>query len=308
LKYSVVIPVYNSETTLTEVVERTIRLFDTRKESVEILLVDDGSKDHSWKVICSLCDRDSRILGIHLLKNYGQHNANFCGFRKASGDYIITLDDDLQNPPEEIGKLIDAAKKGHDLVIGQFAQKKHHWYRRLGSVIVNWLIAKVFNKPKGLVLTNFRIIQRSIIQRVVKFRGTDPYVPGLVISAAENPTNVKVNHHQRARGRSSYNFSKISTLVVSLLFNYSAYPLRVLTLMGFAVSLVSFSIGSFILIRALTKDIHVSGWASIIVLVSMLSGFIVLLLGALGEYLIHITRGFNWKTPYNVIREYRRKD
>ncbi|HEV2436247.1 MAG TPA: glycosyltransferase family 2 protein, partial [Verrucomicrobiae bacterium] len=142
--FSVVIPVYNSAAIVAETVSQVRAFFLSQGYRYEIILVNDGSEDGSWNVVSGLARKFSGVVGINLLKNYGQHNANLCGFRESKGDYVITMDDDLQNPPAEIGKLIEAARQGHDLVVGRFESKQHRFIRRLGSRVVGWLNRRAF--------------------------------------------------------------------------------------------------------------------------------------------------------------------
>ena len=298
--YSVVIPVFNSEKTLPEVVREVQAFFDSRGLSFEIVLVNDGSRDRSWEVAKKLCAGNERFTAVDLLKNYGQHAANLCGFREARGEYVITMDDDLQNPAGEIAKLIDKAGEGHDLVIGRYKVKCHSLPRRLGSRLVAWLNEKIFAKPRDLTMSNFRLAHRAVIERLKSYQGIDPYVPGLLIAYSHNPANADVEHRPRAEGRSQYGFLKIARLVFSLLFNHSIYPLRFLILTGGLVSLFSFCMGAFFFMRGFLQNVRTSGWASIMTLISFFSGFIILILGVLGEYVIRITRTVNAPSAYHV--------
>ena len=161
VNYSVIIPVYNSEDIVRETVNRTIQFFSYNNYSFEIILINDGSYDGSWKIIKGLAKNNTNVVSINLLKNYGQHSAILCGIHHSKGNYIITLDDDLQNPPEEIIKLINKIHEGHDLVFAKFREKKHNSIRKKGSKLINYFNTKIFNKPKDLVLTNFRIFSRE---------------------------------------------------------------------------------------------------------------------------------------------------
>lgn len=303
LKYSVVIPVFNSEKTIKEVIQRTIQFFESKELRYEIIAVNDGSEDNSWDTISRLCDENSNLICINLARNFGQHNANLCGFQRASGDYVITMDDDLQNPPEEIEKLISKSREGHDLVIGKFMQKKHSLNRRIGSKIVGKLNAIVFLKPKHLTMTNFRLIRRDIISRICEYKGADPYIPGLVVLYASNPANIEVQHLERAFGKSNYGIRKISKLVFSILFNYSVIPLRLAIIMGLVISILGVSYGSFVVINSYFSDTSVPGWASIVTLMSFSSAFTLLLLGALGEYLIYLIKSINTPSNFLIMEE-----
>jgi polyisoprenyl-phosphate glycosyltransferase len=194
--YSIVIPVYNSELIVEKTVERTIQAFNDFGLSCEILLINDGSTDNSWKILEQLANTHPQVISIDLLKNYGQHTAVFCGIKRSKGDFIITMDDDLQNPPEEIIKLIKKIHKKYDLVFGKFPSKKHASYRKLGTIIINYLNEKIFDKPKDITLTNFRIFTKEVAQRVASYNTFYPYIPGLLLMFSSTIGNVETEHHQ----------------------------------------------------------------------------------------------------------------
>ena len=300
LKYSVVIPVYNSEKIVGETVARTRAFFEKSKLDFEIILVNDASPDGSWRVISALARADRRIKAISLLRNYGQHNANLCGFRHASGDRLVTMDDDLQNPPEEIAHLIAKADEGHDLVLGRFRTKMHASYRRWGSKVVNWLNGKIFDKPEGLVLSNFRLLHRDVVKRICDYQSPFPYIPGLALMFSAAPANVDVDHQPRRVGESSYNFTRIAKLVATILFNYSSFPLRLVMGIGLVVSLLSFLFGIAILVRGLVHGSAVPGWTTLVVLLSFFNGMLMLMVGILGEYMVRLLTQASGKSSYQV--------
>ncbi len=300
-KYSVVIPVYNSERIVGETVARTVAFFENAGLAFEIILVNDASPDGSWKVISALARKDRRIKAINLLRNYGQHNANLCGFRHVSGDWLVTLDDDLQNPPEEIAHLIRKAAEGHhDLVLGRFRSKQHASYRRWGSKVVNWLNGKIFDKPEGLTLSNFRLLHKDVVQRICDYQSPFPYIPGLALMFSASPANVEVEHLPRREGKSSYNFIRIAKLVATLLFNYSSFPLRLVMGVGLAASVASFMFGVYILVRSLVHGSAVPGWTTLAVLLSFLNGMLMLMVGMLGEYMVRLLTQASGRAPYQV--------
>ncbi|MGH7971073.1 MAG: glycosyltransferase family 2 protein, partial [Limisphaerales bacterium] len=249
MRFSVIIPVYNSASVIAQTVTRVRDFFVSNALEHEIILVNDGSQDGSWNIISELARKVPNVAGINLLKNYGQHNANLCGFRAANGDYVVTMDDDLQNPPEELGKLIKAAGQGYDLVIGRFDSKQHPLIRRLGSRAVGWLNRTAFEVKENLVLSNFRIIRRDVVERVCRDTSVAPYVPGLLLKYSARRCNVPVRHLPRANGKSNYTMRKLLKLVATLVFNHSTIPLRYGAVFGFTVSGLSFSLGLFYLVR-----------------------------------------------------------
>lgn len=300
LMYSVVIPVYNSENIVAETVLKTIRFFTSKNYRYEIILINDGSKDGSWSVISELALQNEYVTAINLLHNYGQHNANLCGFRAAKGDYVITMDDDLQNPPDEIENLISTARDGYDLVIGRFKEKKHSFFRRIGSKFVGRIIRKVFHSDKGLVLTNFRIIHRDVIDRVCSYKSRLPYIPGLVLMFSNNRKNVYVEHHQRKEGDSNYSIYRILKLVSTILFNYSSLPLRLMAGFGFIVSLVSLLLALYFFVSAFIAGSNVPGWSTLVILLSFFNGILILLVSIVGEYVVRLLRESGSSESYYI--------
>ena len=300
MKYSVVIPVFNSERIVGETIARTRAFFESKKLDFEIILVNDASPDGSWKVISDAARADQRIKAVNLLRNYGQHNANLCGFRLATGDWLVTMDDDLQNPPEEIAHLIAKAAEGHDLVIGRFRTKMHAGYRRLGTRVINWLNARIFDKPDDLVLSNFRMLHKDVVKRICEYQSPFPYIPGLALRFSGSPANVEVDHQPRRVGSSNYNFLRIAKLVATLLFNYSSFPLRFVMGLGLAVSGLSFVLGVVFLIRGLLHGSAVQGWTSLVVLLAFFNGMLMLMVGMLGEYMVRLMSQTSGHTPYQI--------
>ncbi|TKB26120.1 glycosyltransferase family 2 protein [Desulfopila sp. IMCC35006] len=300
MQYSVVIPVYNSAAIVGETVDRVREFFLVQGHHYEIILVNDGSRDDSWSVITRLARAFPEVIAINLLKNYGQHNANLCGFREAKGDYVITMDDDLQNPPEEVSKLIESVRQGHDLVIGHFESKKHSLMRRIGSHMVGWLIRTAFDVKDDLVLSNFRIIRRDVVDRVCRNTSVAPYIPGLVLKYSAHRCNVLVRHLPRAEGKSNYTIRKLLGLVANIMFNHSTIPLRYGAAFGFIVSGISFLLGLFYLLRTLIDGVGIPGWATLVVLMSFFNGVLILLLSVIGEYLIRVLREIGTFRSYEI--------
>ena len=289
MKISIVVPVYNSENIVSQTVEEIIKESEKSRLNFEIILVNDGSKDNSWSVIKNLALSHKQVKAINLIKNFGQHNAVLCGFQHATGDFVVTMDDDMQNPPSEIIKLINKIEEGdYDLVFGKFREKKHPFYRKLGSKLINYLNEKIFKKPKEITLTNFRIIRKDVIKRVLSHNTAYPYIPGLLLMYSTNIANVTVEHQERAEGKSNYTLKKIFSLMSNLLINYSSFPLKVLSTIGLIVSGISFFLGLYYLISGLIGGTQVPGWTTLVVLISFLGGFIIILLGLIGEYLSRI--------------------
>jgi len=300
--YSVVIPVYKSELIVGKTVSETLRFFDEHGINGEIVLVNDGSPDNSWSVIADLAQKEERVKAINFLKNYGQHTAVYCGIAESTGDFIITMDDDLQNPPKEIIKLIGKIDEGYDLVFAEFKQKMHAGFRKLGTKVIGYLNTQVFGKPKNIKLTNFRIFTRQTAERMLGYKTNYPYIPGLLLMHASKMANVETEHHAREIGASNYTLVKIARLVARLLFNYSSYPLKIASSVGMFISLLSFLAGVYYIVQSLFLGVAVAGWTTIVVLLSFLCGFIIIMLGIMGEYVARIMNQMSSGTPY-LIRE-----
>lgn len=298
--YSIVIPVYKSENIVGNTVEQTLKFFEANNLDGEIVLVNDGSPDGSWDVIRKLAETHPNVRSINFLRNYGQHTAVYCGIAESRGDFIITMDDDLQNPPNEVLKLIDKINEGYDLVFAEFKQKMHGAHRKLGTQVIGYLNARIFGKPKDLKLTNFRIFSKDTAKRMLQYKTNYPYIPGLLLMHASKMGNVETEHHAREIGASNYTFIRIAQLVARLLFNYSSYPLKIVSGTGIVLSFLSFLAGLFFIAKAFFLGVSVTGWTTIVVLLSFLSGFILVMLGIMGEYLARIMNQLASSEPYQI--------
>jgi glycosyltransferase involved in cell wall biosynthesis len=300
--YSIIIPVYNSGKIIERTVRSTLDEMESHHRKFEIILVNDGSTDNSWETINKLASETQKVKTIDLLKNYGQHTALFCGMQHAVGDYIIMMDDDLQNPPSEIEKLIAKINEGYDAVFAKFETKQHGFFRRLGSQLIGVLNEKIFNKPKGLTLSNFRVITMEICDRVIAHKTHFPYIPGLILMYGNKFANVTTRHEPRPVGQSTYSISGLLRLTSRLLFGYSSYPMRFLTKTGILIALISMLFGLYVVIDNMLGGVPVLGWSTVVVLISFLCGFIIALLGIMGEYIIQILNRVSMGQPY-VVRE-----
>ena len=301
MKYglSVVVPVFNSEDTLEELVERLNKTL-CKICDFEIILIDDGSVDKSWEYIKKMKTTYSNINAISFDRNYGQHIANLCGFREAKFEYILTIDDDLQNPPEESILMLEKAKEGYDLVIGKFRQKNHNLTRKLGSLLITYLNKRIFRVKNNLKLSNYRLIHKSVLDKFIDLNHTFPYIPGLILTNSVNPTNILVNHYARRHGRSKYNFRKLVKLTFALLFQHSTIPLRLSSLFGFAMSGLTFIGGGVIVLNHFLRGTVVPGWTSIAFSLAFFNGILILLISVIGEYILNILRNVSPLKTYIV--------
>jgi glycosyltransferase involved in cell wall biosynthesis len=298
--FSIVVPVFNSADVVGRTIDRIVEVFDDAGLRYQLVLVNDGSKDASWELIAARARSQPHVVAINLLRNYGQHHANLAGFREATGDYVITMDDDLQNPPDQALLLIAEAMKGHDVVFGRFERKQAPGYRRLGSTLISLLNRRVFAQPPGLAVSNFRILRRDVVDRICASRTAHPYVTGQALMYSNNPADVLVRHDPRPVGASNYGLTRILSLVFSILFSYSVFPLRVAAAIGFLVALGSFLLGGFYLVRSLFVETPVAGWTTIAVLLSVLNGVVIALLSMLGEYVVRTLNAVSSVETYHV--------
>lgn len=295
---SVVIPVYRSAATLRILTRRLLAALNDTGKSYEIIFVNDGSPDDSWRILTQLQQTyPDRIQAIELMRNYGQHNALMCGFRHARGQFVVTMDDDLQNPPEEIHKLIDAIEQGgYDLVYGRYAGKKHKPWRNLGSLVINGFYRLVFRSP--VTVTAFRVIRRELLASIFSYNLNFTFVDGLFGWNTQRIGEVRVEHHPRPVGRSSYSLSKLIVLALNLFTNYSLLPLQVVSLCGFLAAFGGILGAGYFLSQYLLSNITVPGYASTIIALLVLGGVQLLALGIIGEYLGRLHLNVNRKPQY----------
>ncbi|MDQ3629605.1 MAG: glycosyltransferase family 2 protein [Actinomycetota bacterium] len=299
--YSVVVPVYNSAEVVGRTVDRIVEVFEGAGLAFELILVNDGSRDGSWDVISGRARSHPHVVALDLLRNYGQHHANLAGFREASGDYVITMDDDLQNPPDQALVLVDAAMTGHDVVFGRFDRKQAAGYRRLGSRVITLINRRVFHQPPDLAVSNFRILRRDVVDRICASRTANPYITGQALLYSSNRADVPVRHEEREVGTSSYSLAKIVRLVLTILFSYSLYPLRLAAVLGFVIAGVSFLLGAVYLAMGVFGDTEVEGWTTMVVLLALFNGVTIALLSMLGEYLVRILDTVSSDEAYHVV-------
>lgn len=301
---SVVIPVYGSEHSLRPLIERLIAVLQRTGRPFEIICVNDDSPDGAWSVLEELQKVHHDVLvAVRLMRNFGQHNATMCGFNLAKGQVTITMDDDLQHPPEELPKLLQALEDNDlDVVYGTYEQKRHSLYRNLGSSLLNWVFRRVFRIP--FRFSSYRAIKRGIVDAVRDYNLNFTFIDGLLAWTTTRIGAVRVRHDSRELGRSGYRLSKLIMLALNLITNFSLAPLQIASLAGVIAALAGFGTGFAFLIAYFVGGIDVPGFASIITAVLMLGGMQLLALGTIGEYVGRLHLNFNRK-PQFVIREVR---
>lgn len=290
-EFSVVIPVYNSEKTLSELIGRVNKVFSELNYSYEIILIEDGSSDNSWKVLKEISVDSNNLKLFRFTRNFGQINAILCGFKHSSGDYVITMDDDLQHPPEEIPKLINRIKKGYNVVYGKYEPKHSSYIKNFLSRVFQKLLHKILQIPESVFLSPFAIYRKSVIKNIIEIKTSFAFLYGLVIktTAGNTISDVDVIHHERKDGESNYNLIKYFKFSLNLIINYSSWPLHFISFIGIIVSIFSISYGVWIIINKIIDPAYgVMGWNSLMVAISFLGGIILLSMGIIGEYLRRI--------------------
>ena len=303
-KISFVIPCYASEHTISLVVQEIITTMDDLQQySWELVLVNDCSPDNTFEVIRNLCISNPNIIGINLARNFGQHAALMAGFNQVSGDIIVCMDDDEQTPGNEVGKLLEKIEEGYDVAYARYVSKKHSIFRNIGSRINSKMTEFLLDKPKDLYISSYFAIRRYIVDEIVKYDHSFPYVIGLVLRSTKNIANVDVTHRERQEGSSGYSIQKLLSLWMNGFTAFSVKPLRLASLLGLILAAVGF-ISTIILI--LNKLAHPSevmlGWSSTMAVMMLIGGVLLIVLGIIGEYIGRIYICIN-KSPQYIIRE-----
>lgn len=295
---SVVVPVYRSAATLRTLVNRLVPVLVRLDPAYEIVLVDDGSPDDSWTLLCQLqAELPEHITAVQLMRNYGQHNALMCGFRHARGAWVVTLDDDLQNPPEEVPKLVAALRQGDlDLVYGVGPARQHAGWRNLGSALVNSFYRRVFRLP--VRISPFRAVRRELVESILSYRLNFTFVDGLFAWNTQRIGMVPVAHHARAVGRSGYSLSKLAVLALNLFTNFSLLPLQLVSLCGVLAAGAGLTLALVFTLLYFLREVPVTGWSSLMVALLVLGGMQLLALGIIGEYLGRLHLNVNRKPQY----------
>lgn len=303
MKVSFVIPCYNSEKTVGKVVADAVNaISEMERRDYEVILVNDCSGDGTWDVIKEICSQNPHVKGICFAKNFGQHSALMAGYREASGDVIISLDDDGQTPANEACALITKIEEGYDVVYASYKSKKHSVGRNIGTRLNNFMCEKLLHKPKNLQITSFFAARRFIIDEITAYSNSFTYVPGLVLRTTGNIASVPVEHRERTEGRSGYNFWKLLALWMNGFTAFSVLPLRISTFTGVCSAAIGFLFLIYVVIRKiLNPDSVLAGWSSMIAVILLLGGLILLVLGIIGEYLGRVYISIN-KSPQYVIK------
>ncbi len=282
---SIVIPVYNGASSIERLVNELAQL--KVEGGVELVLVNDNSKDESWEKIRSLLkDPPMPMIAVDLARNFGEHNAVMAGYKMCSGDHIINIDDDFQNPPGEVVRLYEYARSNdhYDVVYTYYDQKQHSFWRNLGSRFNHKVAGFLLDKPSDLYLSSFRCINSFLRDRIMEYKGPYPYIDGLILEHTQRIGRFLVRHVPRAEGASGYTLRKLVRLWMIMFVNFSVMPLRLSSIMGFLFSGMGFLLAIYVVYDRFVNDTP-TGWASIVAAVLVFAGIQLTILGLIGEYL-----------------------
>tara|TARA_Y100000590_G_C15558482_1_gene953784 strand:- start:308 stop:1108 length:801 start_codon:yes stop_codon:yes gene_type:complete len=234
MNLSIVIPVYNSENILEELVTKIYQSLKKKnfQGKFEIILVNDCSQDKSWEKIKGLSDKFSDVIGLNLAENYGQHSAIMAGLNACKGDKIITMDDDLQHPPESIKDIYDELEKNFDSCYTYYLNRQHPLWKKFISWLNNLVSSYLLNKPLKIYLSSFRGFKKELSNKIIQYKGTSVYLDGLILGATRNISMITVHHQKRFSGPSNYNFKKLVSLWSDMAVNFPIRPIRFATFFG----------------------------------------------------------------------------
>lgn len=301
-RISVVVPVYRSEAILPELVRRLQSVLGAIAENFELILVNDCSPDHSWDVISDLAGKYPWIHPINLMRNYGQHNALLCGIRATRYDVIVTMDDDLQHPPEEIPKLLEVLARGYDVVYGTPEQEQHGLGRDFASWVTKLTLQNVMGAEIARQVCAFRAFRAQVAKAFAHYEGSFVSIDVLLTWGTNRFAATPVKHVPRKQGTSGYTFRKLMTHAMNMMTGFSTMPLQMASLIGFVFTLFGFLILAYVVVRYFVHGDPVPGFPFLASIVALFSGAQLFALGIIGEYLARMHFRSMQKPPY-VVRE-----
>lgn len=302
-KISFVIPCYRSARTIEGVVAEIQDTMAAIPQYVyEIILVNDCSPDETFEVIKALRVRYNNITGISLARNFGQHAALMAGLRRAGGDIIVCLDDDGQTPADEVGKLLAGIENGSDVVYASYENKHHSAFRNFGTWMNDIMTRMMLGKPKELHLTSYFAAKRFVVDSMLRYENSYPYIIGLVLRATRNISNVPVNHRSREVGTSGYTMKKLLGLWFNGFTAFSILPLRIATITGVIFAGAGFIYGIYTVVKKFVNPQVPLGFSSLMAAVVFIGGMLMIMLGLIGEYIGRIYISIN-NSPQYVVKE-----
>lgn len=297
---SVVVPVYNNAAGLPALVEALARFMPQTGMPYEVILVNDGSRDASWEAICQLTAQHCGLRGINLMRNYGQHNALLCGIRAARGDVIVTMDDDLQNPPAEVQKLLARLNEGFDVVYGTPQREQHGLLRDMASRITKMALQGAMGAETARNVSAFRALRTDLRMAFSDYQGPYVSIDVLLTWATTRFTAVPVQHDPRRIGKSNYTLAKLITHAMNMVTGFSTLPLRLASLVGFSFTLFGLLVLAYVLGRYVVLGYSVAGFPFLASIIAIFSGAQLFALGILGEYLSRMHLRLMDRPPYTV--------
>ncbi len=305
MKVSIAIPVYNSENTIARVVEELIEIL-TKHYELEIVLVNDESPDNSEAVCIDIHQKYPNIVKFYsLAKNVGEHNAVMAALNHVTGDYTVIMDDDFQNPITEVVKLFEYIKDNNYDVVYTYYEKKHHsFFRNLGSRFNDKVANIMLQKPKDLYLSSFKVLNKFLVQEIIKYDLPFPYVDGLILRTTSKIGKLKVLHQKREEGKSGYTFKKLFRLWMNMFVNFSILPLRIAIIIGFVFAIFGFGLGVYAVIDKMLHPWIPLGYTTLAVLISLFAGIQLIAIGLVGEYLGRVFLSQNKRPQYSIRKSY----
>jgi len=297
---SVVVPVYNSEAILPDLISRLGNILPNVAKCFEVILVNDGSSDASWNAVCNLEAAYPWVRGINLLRNYGQHNALLCGIREARYDLIITMDDDLQNPPEEIPKLLNKLAEGNDVIYGTPKQEQHGFWRDMASQVTKLALQSAMGAKTARKVTAFRVFRAKVRDAFANYQSPFVSIDVLLTWGTTKFDAIAVQHDTRQAGISNYTFRKLVSHALNMMTGFSTVPLQLASLMGFAFTFFGLVVLAYVIGRYLILGYSVPGFPFLASIIAVFSGAQLFALGIIGEYLARMHYRTMERPPYIV--------
>jgi len=305
---SVVIPVYGCNNCLIDLYKRLKQTIEKISSQFEIILVNDSDSSNAWEIIKNLAEKDQRVKGINLSRNFGQHYAISAGLDHTRGEYIIVMDCDLQDQPEEIIKLYNTANEGFDIVLGRRIIRKDNLFKRLFSRMFYKLLGYLTDTVQDNTIANFGIYNKKVIRAIRSMGDSIKYFPAMVRWVGFRTTCIEIEHAERENGKSSYSFKKLSRLGLDIILSFSEKPLKLVLKFGLSMSFISFIMGVVYLYQYLTGKIKVLGFASIIISIWFLAGIAIFILGIVGLYIAKIFERVKNRPVYIISEKINFKD
>lgn len=303
-KLSFVIPCYKSEKTISDVIGRIVRVVqEDGRYDYEIICVNDGSTDGTYAVLREIAEKNHKIIAMDLSRNYGQHAALMAGFNSVSGDYVVCIDDDGENPPEKVFELVDKLVDGdYDWVSAKYTSDDRGIIRRLGSQL-NFMVSRILiEQPKDFEMNSYMVFRRYVCDEIIKYTNPYPFVGGLLLRVTRRVANVEIEREERISGTSGYNIKKLVSLWLNSLTAFSEKPLRIISVLGIIASLAGIIYAIVIIIRKIVNPSIMIGYTSTMAAIMLMGGIILMALGFVGEYISRLYISAN-KAPQFVIRE-----